>query len=101
MGLASLARTIGVPTNRISQIIAGKPNITADAALHLARYFGPSADFWMDLQKSYELDLARRELGPAIEAIPSRKEASASCQTLGQFCTWNRSSIDDAGLSQR
>ena len=66
-----------MPANRISQIIAGKRNITADTALRLGRYFGTSADFWMDLQKTYELDLARRELGPAIEAIPSREEAHA------------------------
>jgi antitoxin HigA-1 len=72
---AELARTIRVPANRISQIIAGKRNITADTALRLGRYFGTSADFWMNLQKTYELDLARRELGPAIEAIPSREQA--------------------------
>jgi addiction module HigA family antidote len=71
---AELARTIGVPANRISQILAGKRNVTADSALRLGRYFGTSPDFWMNLQKTYELDLARRELGAAIEAIPSRRE---------------------------
>jgi addiction module HigA family antidote len=71
---AELARTIGVPANRISQILAGKRNVTADSALRLGRYFGMSPDFWMNLQKTYELDLARRELGAAIEAIPSRQE---------------------------
>jgi addiction module HigA family antidote len=77
LGLTSteLARTIDVPANRISQILAGKRSITADTALRLGRYFGMSADFWMNLQKTYELDLARRELGPAIETIPSRGEA--------------------------
>jgi addiction module HigA family antidote len=74
---AELARTIRVPANRISQIIAGKRNVTADTALRLGRYFGTSADFWMNLQKAFELDLARRELGPAIEAIPSREQAHA------------------------
>ena len=72
---AELARTLGVPTNRITQIVAGKRNITADTALRLGRYFGTSPDFWMNLQKTYELDLARRELGPAIDAIPSREHA--------------------------
>ena len=70
---AELARAIDVPANRISQIVAGKRNVTADTALRLGRYFGTSADFWMNLQKTYELDLARRELGPAIDAIPSRE----------------------------
>jgi addiction module HigA family antidote len=74
---AELARTIRVPANRISQIIAGKRNVTADTALRLGRYFGTSADFWMNLQKTFELDLARRELGPVIEAIPSRERAHA------------------------
>jgi addiction module HigA family antidote len=69
-----LARTIDVPANRISQILAGKRSITADTALRLGRYFGTSADFWINLQKTYELDLARRELGAAIETIPSRGE---------------------------
>lgn len=72
---AELARTLHVPANRISQIVAGKRNVTADTALRLARYFGTSADFWMNLQKMYELDLARRDLGPALEVIPSREDA--------------------------
>ena len=77
LGLSSaqLARTIRVPANRISQVVARKRNITADTALRLGRYFGTSADFWMNLQKAYELDLARRDLAKAIEAIPSRERA--------------------------
>ena len=50
---AALARTLGVPANRISQIIAGKRAISADTALRLARYFGTSPDLWMNLQKTY------------------------------------------------
>jgi len=67
---AALARTLDVPTNRISQIIARKRAISADTALRLARYFGTSPDFWMNLQKTYELDLARQHLGKAISHIP-------------------------------
>jgi addiction module HigA family antidote len=74
---AEFARTIRVPANRISQILAGRRNVTADTALRLGRYFGTSPDFWMNLQKTYELDLARRQLGSAIETIPSRREAQA------------------------
>ncbi|HUI43643.1 MAG TPA: HigA family addiction module antitoxin [Terriglobia bacterium] len=69
---AQLGRTLGVPANRISQIIAGRRAITADTALRLARYFGTSPDLWMNLQKTYELDLARREVGEAIRHIPTR-----------------------------
>lgn len=70
---AALSRTLRVPPNRISQLVAGKRAITADTALRLARYFGTSADLWMNLQKTYELDLARKEAGKEINSIPQRK----------------------------
>jgi addiction module HigA family antidote len=69
---AELARLLEVPPNRISQIISGKRAITADTALRLARYFGTSPDLWMNLQKTYELDQARREVGDAIKHIARR-----------------------------
>jgi addiction module HigA family antidote len=69
---AELARTIGVPPNRISQNVAGKRAISADTALRLGRHFRMEADFWMNLQKIYDLDLARRELGSTIKHIPQR-----------------------------
>jgi addiction module HigA family antidote len=78
MSLSALAAAIGVVPNRISQIVAGKRYITADTALRLARFFGMSPDFWMNLQKTYELDLAIREHGAEIERIkPYAKEAAA------------------------
>ena len=74
---AALARTLEVPANRISQIIARKRAISADTALRLARYFGTSPDLWMNLQKTYELDLARQQLGKALRHIPQRPDALA------------------------
>ncbi len=74
---AELARTLEVPANRISQIIARKRAISADTALRLARYFGTTPDLWMNLQKSYELDLARQQLGKAISHIRQRPAALA------------------------
>jgi|ERR1039458_1491673 addiction module HigA family antidote len=74
---AELARTLAVPANRISQIIAQKRSISADTALRLARYFGTTADLWMNLQKTYELDLARQQMGKAISNIPQRPAALA------------------------
>ncbi len=74
---AGLARKLGVPANRISQIIAQKRAISADTALRLARYFGTSADLWMNLQKTYELDLARQQLWKAISNLPQRPAALA------------------------
>lgn len=67
-----LADVLEVPSNRLYQILAGKRNLTADTALRLGQYFGMSADFWMNLQSAYELDLARRENGKAIQRIPKR-----------------------------
>ena len=67
-----LADLLEVPPNRLYQLLAGKRNVTADTALRLSRYFGMSADFWMNLQSAYELDLARQQRGKAIQRIPKR-----------------------------
>jgi addiction module HigA family antidote len=67
-----LAAVIEVP-NRRYQILAGKRNVTAATALRLAQYFGMAADFWMNLQSAYELDLARKESGKAIQRIRRRE----------------------------
>lgn len=72
LSAAALARLIGVPANRVSQIVAGKRAITAETALRLAHYFGTSPELWLNLQKAYELDLARAELGTSLEALPMR-----------------------------
>jgi len=74
---AELARLIEVPANRVSQIIAGKRAVTADTALRLGWYFGTSAELWLELQKMYELDLARAELGTSLERLPQRPLVSA------------------------
>ena len=58
-----LALDLGVPANRISAILNGKRAISADTALRLARYFGASAQFWLDLQSQYDLARAERERG--------------------------------------
>ena len=72
----SLADVIEVPPNRLYQILARKRNLTADTALRLGQYFGMSADFWMNLQSAYELDLARQENGKAILRIPKRGDSA-------------------------
>ena len=78
MSARKLATVLEVPPNRIYQIIAGKRDLTADTALRLARYFGTSPDFWMNLQAAYELDLARQKIGMAIKRIPRRKQRQPS-----------------------
>ena len=73
MSARELAAVLEVPANRLYQIVAGKRNVTADTALRLARYFGMSPDFWMNLQTAYELDLARQQIGTSIKRIPPRR----------------------------
>lgn len=57
----ALALELHVPANRIAAIVKGTRSITADTAIRLGRYFGMSAEFWMNLQKDYELRKVRRE----------------------------------------
>lgn len=71
-----LADVLKVPPNRLYQLLAGKRNVTADTALRLSQYFGMSADFWMNLQSTYELDLARKQRGKDIQRIPKRSETA-------------------------
>ncbi|WP_342360977.1 HigA family addiction module antitoxin [Terrarubrum flagellatum] len=62
-----LARDIDVPVSRIAGLVKGERAITADTALRLARFFGTSAEMWMNLQSDYDLRVARRAAGALIE----------------------------------
>jgi addiction module HigA family antidote len=64
-----LAVSIGVPPRRINEIVHGKRRITADTALRMARYFGTSERFWMNLQGCYDLEVERDRLLDALEEI--------------------------------
>lgn len=57
-----LGRDLGVSPRRINEIVHGKRAVTADTALRLGRYFGMSAEFWLDLQSDYELDIAKDKM---------------------------------------
>jgi antitoxin HigA-1 len=61
-----VAKDIGVPTLRISQIVRGQRSITADTALRLARYFGTSAAVWLRLQARYDLEIAETQMAKRI-----------------------------------
>jgi addiction module HigA family antidote len=65
----ALAKAIGVPAPRISQIRAGQRAITADTALRLARFFNTSEGFWLGLQADFALEAARLKLGERLDAI--------------------------------
>ncbi|RLB69708.1 MAG: addiction module antidote protein, HigA family [Deltaproteobacteria bacterium] len=62
-----LAKDINVPANRISQIIHGKREITADTALRLGKYFGIEPEFWLNLQVRYNMKIAKSKVGKIIE----------------------------------
>lgn len=72
-----LAVSIGVPPRRINEIVHFKRGVTADTAIRLARYFGTSEEFWMNLQSNYELRLERRAKHDQIEAIQPLQAARA------------------------
>ena len=72
-----LARDIRVPPRRINEIVHGARSITADTALRLARYFGTSAAFWMNLQAQYDLEVQKDRLGSHLEREIPALAASA------------------------
>jgi antitoxin HigA-1 len=71
----ALSRALDVPTNRITQIINGHRAITAETALRLGQWFGTSAEFWLNLQKQYELRLAEQQHGQKIRETVSPRVA--------------------------
>ena len=73
MSAAELARKLGVPTNRITQILNGTRSVTGDTALRLAHFFGTSAQFWLNLQNLNDLRLAQKKAGKSVKALPKLK----------------------------
>jgi antitoxin HigA-1 len=71
MSANELAKALGVPTNRITEIIRGKRSVSGDTALRLGHFFGTSPEFWLNLQKLYELRLAEQKAGETIKDLPT------------------------------
>ena len=63
-----LAKDISVPPRRINEIVHGKRSISANTALRLARYFGTTDRFWLNLQSRYDLELEKDRLGARLES---------------------------------
>jgi len=70
-----VAVAIGVPPRRINEIVHGKRRISADTALRLARYFGTSDLFWVNLQNRYDLEVERDALGESLDRIEPLRTA--------------------------
>jgi len=66
LGANQVARILGVPANRVSEIHRGRRSITADTALRLAEWLGTSPEFWMRLQEKYDLEMIRMKSGDEI-----------------------------------
>ena len=73
MSAAELARQLGVPTNRVTEILNGRRAVTGDTALRLAHFFGTTAEFWLNLQSLYELRVAQKKVGKSIDRLPTLK----------------------------
>lgn len=75
MSQYALAKALGVTQVRIGEIVQGKRAVSPDTALRLARYFGTTAEFWMNMQASYDLEVARAKLAEAIAEQVSPRAA--------------------------
>ncbi len=71
-----MAKKIGVPARRINEIVHGQRRISADTGLRLARYFGTSERFWMNLQTRYDLGIERDRLGVVLDEMNPLSAAS-------------------------
>ena len=71
-----LAKEIRVPARRVNEIVHGQRRISADTALRLARFFGTSERFWINLQSRYDLEIEKDRLGDALDGIRPLTAAS-------------------------
>ena len=69
LSAAGLAVELGVPGNRISELVRGRRGVTGDTALRLGRFFGTTPELWLNMQARYELDMARDRAGDEIARI--------------------------------
>lgn len=76
-----LAREVSVPPRRINEIVHGKRAITADTALRLARYFGTTDRFWLNLQVHYDLETQRRKLGARLDREVAVRQTASSARS--------------------
>src|SRR5690349_5481386 len=72
-----LAKDIGIPQTRVSEIVKGNRRITADTALRLSKYFGTSAKFWLELQDDFDLEEEANIKGNLIDSIPTIRHNAA------------------------
>lgn len=77
MSATQVAKALGIPANRLTGIVRGRRGVTANTALRLATWLGTTPEFWMNLQRNYELKTAEREHGEEIRNTVRRYDAEA------------------------
>ena len=77
MSMNKLAANLHVPANRVTQIVDGQRAITGETALRLARYFGNSPEFWLGLQRDYDLEIARDQFEAEVESQVRPRDKAA------------------------
>ncbi len=80
----AIAKAIGVPRTRIERLVREETALTADTALRLSRYFGTTAEFWMNFQTGYALESARRTIASKLDKIVRRSSPRPSRMSRGR-----------------
>jgi antitoxin HigA-1 len=76
MSVNALAKELGIGAARLNEIVLGRRGVSADTALRLARYFGTTPEFWLNLQAFYDLRIAQRKAGRTIERTVQPRQAA-------------------------
>jgi addiction module HigA family antidote len=77
MSAHALAMELKVPAPRINEIVRERRSVTPETALRLARFFGTSPDFWLNLQTAYDLKIVQREIGRTVENEVRKRRSAA------------------------
>lgn len=101
MSAAELARQMAVPVNRVTEILNGRRAITGDTALRLAHFFDTTAEFWLNLQKLYELRIAEQKTGTSITELPVLDRTKWSDKKMPNAETIAAMAEGDATLAKR
>jgi len=97
----ALANGTGIPASRINMIISGKVGITADTAIRLGRFFGTSAQLWLNLQNDYDVLVALKEKGAEFSKVRAYKPEPAAHVVKAARVITVRPSRSAAGLAQQ
>lgn len=94
MSASELSRHLGIPINRVTQIINGQRGVSGDSALRLARFFGTPPSYWIELQMAYELRRAEEDRGDLIRrTVPTLNDVAKSRQPAQASLSFARGAV--------